>query len=170
VAKSKLPRLVLKELAENALDTGAKVKIGRLPEMEDAGYFVEDAGPGIDGTPEDIARLFSLHRPMISSKYLRPPQRGALGNGLRVVSGAVLASEASLTVITRDKRIELRPERDGTTTVTSVKPVKFPVGTQYAVDWQGWRSHRPWHQSSRRVRQSVRAPGSRSCLVRQREN
>jgi hypothetical protein len=74
VAKSKLPRLVLKELADNALDTGAKVKIGRLPEMEDAGYFVEDAGPNIDGTPEDIARLFSIHRPMISSKYLRLPQ------------------------------------------------------------------------------------------------
>jgi hypothetical protein len=123
VAKDKLTRLVLKELADNALDTGAKVKIGRL--SEDAGYFVEDSGSGIDGTPEDIARLFSINRPMISSKYLRLPQRGALGNGLRVVAGAVLASEGSLTVITRNHRIELRPERDGSTTVTSVKPTQL---------------------------------------------
>ena len=47
---------------------------------------------------------------MRSSKLLRLPQRGALGNGLRVVAGAVLASAGSLVVITRNKRIELRPQ------------------------------------------------------------
>ena len=52
---------------------------------------------------------------MMSSKYLRLPTRGAVGNGLRVVAGAVLASGGTLTVITRDRRIELHPERDGTT-------------------------------------------------------
>ena len=71
-------------------------RVGELP----GGYFVEDDGPGIDGTPEDIARLFSIARPMVSTKLLRLPTRGALGNGLRVVAGAVLASEGSLVVIT----------------------------------------------------------------------
>jgi hypothetical protein len=56
--------------------------------------FIDDNGPGIDGTPEDIARLFSISRAMMSSKYLRLPTRGAVGNGLRVVAGAVLASAA----------------------------------------------------------------------------
>ena len=88
--KSKLRRLVLKELADNGLDTGAEVKVGELPNGK--GYFVEDDGPGIDGTPEQIARLFSINRPMVSTKLLRLPTRGALGNGLRVVAGAVLAS------------------------------------------------------------------------------
>ena len=70
---------------------------------------------------------------MVSSKLLRLPTRGALGNGLRVVAGAVLASEGRLIVTTRNRRIELRPEHDGTTTVVSVKPVKFPVGTRIEI-------------------------------------
>ena len=40
-------------------------------------YFVDDDGPGIDGTPEEIARLFSIRRPLVSSKLLRLPTRGA---------------------------------------------------------------------------------------------
>ena len=99
----------------------------------DGRYFVEDDGSGIDGTPEEIARLFSIARPMISTKLLRLPQRGALGNGLRVVAGAVLASEGSLVVTTRNRRIVLRPERDGSTAVVDVKPIDFPVGTRVEI-------------------------------------
>src|SRR5262249_23920933 len=113
VPQAKLIRLVLKEIADNALDEGGRVRIGKLP---GSGYFVEDDGRGIDGTPVEIAKLFSIARPLISTKLLRLPTRGALGNGLRVVAGAVLASEGSLSVITHNLRIELRPERDGTTT------------------------------------------------------
>jgi hypothetical protein len=118
VATDKLIRLVLKELADNALDTGARVKVGQTR----SGYFVEDDGRGIDGTPEEIARLFSIARPLVSTKQLRLPTRGALGNGLRVVAGSVLASDGSLVVITKGKRIALRPRRDGSTTVAGVKP------------------------------------------------
>jgi hypothetical protein len=89
VPKNRLRQLVLKELVDNALDTGAKVRTGHLG---DNGYIVEDDGPGLDGTPEQVARMFSINRPMMSTKLLRLPTRGALGNGLRVVAGAVLAS------------------------------------------------------------------------------
>ena len=130
VPQSKLRRLVLKELTDNALDTGAMVRIGELP---NGGYFVEDSGNGIEGQPEEIARLFSIARPMISTKLLRLPTRGALGNGLRVVAGAVLASEGFLIVTTRNRRIELRPERTGSTTVVTVTPVDFPVGTRVEI-------------------------------------
>ena len=130
VAKDKLRRLVLKEITDNGLDNGSDVRIGELP---DGGYFIEDDGPGIDGTPEDTARLFSIDRPMISTKLLRLPTRGALGNGLRVVAGAVLASEGSLVVTTRNRRIKLRPERDGSTTVVSTKSVKFAKGTRVEI-------------------------------------
>ena len=126
---------MLKELADNGLDAidahGGDVDVGALPKGR--GYFVDDDGPGIDGSPEDIARLFSIKRPLVSSKLLRLPTRGAVGNGLRVVAGAVLASGGSLTVTTRDHRIELRPEREGTTTVVSVKKVKHPVGTRIEI-------------------------------------
>lgn len=68
VSRDRLRRLVLKELADNALDTGATVRIGQLPNHS---YFIEDGGSGIHGTPEQIARLFSIARPMISTKLLR---------------------------------------------------------------------------------------------------
>ena len=130
VPQGKLRRLVLKELTDNGLDTGASVSVGRLP---DGGYFVEDAGDGIAGTPEDIARLFCIARPMVSTKLLRLPTRGALGNGLRVVAGSVLASDGFLVVTTHNRRIELRPQRDGSTTVGKVTPGKFPVGTRIEI-------------------------------------
>jgi hypothetical protein len=140
VSKDRLIRLVLKELADNALDECGNVRIGVLC---GDGYFVEDNGRGIDGTPDQIARLFSIARPLISTKLLRLPTRGALGNGLRVVAGAVLASEGALTVITRDRRIQLRPERDGTTTVVRVKKVRFPVGTRIEIKFGPALPHDP---------------------------
>jgi hypothetical protein len=130
VPKELLRRLVLKELADNGLDAGAKVRVG---ELHAGGYYVEDDGPGIE--PEQVASLFSIARPMISTKLWRLPTRGALGNGLRVVAGTVLASEGSLTVTTRGQRIELRPERDGTTTVTGMKPADRPVGTRVEISF-----------------------------------
>ena len=130
--KNNLRRLMLKELTDNGPDNaGAQVRIGK----HNGGYFIEDDGSGIDGTPEDIARLFSIARPLVSTKLLRLPTRGALGNGLRVVAGAVLASDGSLAVITRDRRIELRPERDGTTTVVRTTKVKFPIGTRIEISF-----------------------------------
>jgi hypothetical protein len=132
VPKNKLSRLVIKELADNALDEGSQARVGELP---NGGYFVEDGGGGIDGAPADIARLFSISRPLVSSKLLRLPSRGALGNGLRVVAGAVLASAGTLTVITRNRRIELRPEHDGTTKVLKATKADFLIGTRIEISF-----------------------------------
>jgi hypothetical protein len=130
VARSMLRRLVLKELADNALDSGADT-VSAIPFGDS--YAIEDDGDGIPGTPQEIARLFSIARPMVSTKLLRLPTRGALGNGLRVVAGAVLASAGTLVVVTRNQRIELRPERDGSTTVVHASPVEFPQGTRIEI-------------------------------------
>ena len=130
VPARRLRRLVMKEIADNGLDTGTGIEAGQI---DDHVFYVADTGSGIDGAPEDIARLFSIARPLVSTKLWRLPTRGALGNGLRVVAGAVLASGGSLAVITRDRRIELRPERDGTTTVVNTTKVKFPIGTRIEI-------------------------------------
>jgi hypothetical protein len=61
VALDLLPRLVLKELADNALDAGATVRTG---ERDGGGGYLEDDGPGVAGDPADIARLFSIRRPL----------------------------------------------------------------------------------------------------------
>jgi hypothetical protein len=113
-----LPRLIPKELTDNALD-----ELDKLDEAGDCriaivgnGFVIEDDGAGIPGTDDEIADLFSVSRQLTSSKVLRLPTRGALGNGLRVVTGAVLATGGSLVVSTGGRTLRLIPERrDGTT-------------------------------------------------------
>lgn len=142
VSKYHLRQLVLKELVDNALDAvddagaGGAVKIGYVQDEEGCddpdAFFVEDDGPGIGGTPEAIARMFSISRPLASSKLLRRPTRGALGNGLRVAMGTVAASNGWLTVWTRNKRLRLHPQHDGSTSVEATD-VDFPTGTRIEI-------------------------------------
>jgi hypothetical protein len=126
-----LRRLVAKELADNSLDERATCRIGKL---ESGGFFVEDDGPGIAGAPEEIAELFSINRPLISSKVKRLPTRGALGNGLRVVSGVVLASSGHLEVSTRGHKLQLVPqELTGRTEVAEVRPCERKIGARVEI-------------------------------------
>src|SRR5262245_45156863 len=88
VPTENIARLVVKELVDNALDAWAACEVELL---EANAVAVYDDGPGIPGDDAALADLFSVSRPLASTKLLRLPTRGALGNGLRVVSGAVLA-------------------------------------------------------------------------------
>jgi hypothetical protein len=135
-----LPRLVAKELADNALDAGGACRVGLLDGGAN-GFYVEDDAPGIPGGDADVARLFSIRRPLASSKLVRLPTRGALGNGLRVVAGVVLASRGSLTVATRGRALRLTPRDDGTTGHEVLGPasakgtrVEVRFGPPFAVD------------------------------------
>lgn len=112
VPADRLAALIVKELVDNALDAGASVA---LDGGDDGHYVVTDDGPGIPGSDEEVARLFSIRRPLQSSKVLRLPTRGALGNGLRVVAGGVLSTGGHLVVETRGRRLRLTPQDDGTT-------------------------------------------------------
>jgi hypothetical protein len=105
-----IPKLVAKELADNALDASGDCRVGSLSDGN--GFWIEDDGDGIPGSDEEIASLFSINRPLTSSKILRKPTRGALGNGLRVVAGAVLASDGGMRVSTRGRTLELSPQRE----------------------------------------------------------
>jgi hypothetical protein len=115
VPLNRLRRLALKELVDNALDAAGSASI----RQEGNRYIIEDDGPGMGVDGEAIARTFSIRRPMESSKMWRLPVRGALGNGLRVVAGAVFASLGFLAVITAGKRHVLMPNNDGFTSVAS---------------------------------------------------
>ena len=113
VPKERLGAIVVKELVDNALDAGANVSFGYLSDdgkTDKNGFYVEDDGPGLPGTDEEIASLFSIARPLTSSKLLRLPTRGALGNGLRVVVGAVLATNGELKVRTAGRTLQLMPQ------------------------------------------------------------
>ncbi|MFB4321617.1 ATP-binding protein [Priestia sp. BR_2] len=106
-----IPLLVVKELVDNALDATGDCQ---LELVDDHSFRVTDQGAGID--PEWIEQYFSINRPMISSKLLRLPSRGALGNGLRVVTGSVIATGGSLVVATRGQVYKIHPQEDGSST------------------------------------------------------
>ncbi len=125
VSQEELPEVIAKELVDNALDESGNCN---LNELED-GFVVEDNG---DGMPPDLVEsLFSFNRPLQSSKLLRLPTRGALGNGLRVVSGFVFATKSNLEVtsqgihhlISINKNGEARStqEKNGCTPGTKIK-------------------------------------------------
>lgn len=87
-----LRRLVLKELVDNALDECDRVeRPGKVTVSSDGQntYTVTDEGEGLNGTPQEIAEIFSLRRPKATSKLWRLPKRGAVGNGIRVIVGSV---------------------------------------------------------------------------------
>jgi len=115
---------VAKELVDNGLDAGNTCHYG-IYGTKDKWLYVEDLGQGLPGIDADIAALFSVARPLSSTKLLRLPTRGALGNGLRVVAGAVLAPGGKLIVKTPGRALRLRPrDADGKTDVEQVKPWK----------------------------------------------
>lgn len=103
---------------DNALDIAGDCEFGELP--AGVGFFVEDAGHGIDGGERGVANLFSIRRSLTSTKRSRRPTRGALGNGLRVVTGAVLASGGSIMVHTRRQQYYLIPQHSGETQITAI--------------------------------------------------
>jgi hypothetical protein len=118
--------------AAHALDEAGTATIGPLVEGPD-GFCVGDRGAGLPGrTPAEIAALFSIARPFRSSKVRRLPTRGALGNGLRVVSGAVLATGGHLEVETRGQHLRLVVQDDGTTAAELIGQTTEP-GTRIRV-------------------------------------
>jgi DNA topoisomerase VI subunit B len=125
-------RVVSKELVENGLDAGGPVTIfGNTEEC-----IVTDGGPGI--APADVPRLFSVNRPLLSSKLKRLPTRGMLGHGLRVVMGAVTAYGGQITVTTRGHALELVVDRaTGLTKVVADNPVSEGPGTAVRVAFPG---------------------------------
>jgi hypothetical protein len=136
-----LVAVVAKELADNALDAGGICQVGTGD--GDSVFFgaeilpidsicVQDLGSGIPGTDEEVAALFSIGRGMRSSKLIRLPTRGALGNGLRVVVGAALASGGHIEVQTRGRSLRLCPRDDGTTQVERIAEGQ-PGGTTVRV-------------------------------------
>jgi hypothetical protein len=128
--------LVIKELVDNALDEMDRV--GRpgavtLTKEGDHAYTVTDQGRGFDDTPDELARRFSIAKPMTSSKQWRKPTRGCVGNGLRVIVGAVVSGSRRIIVRTRNQKVTLRPRMDGTTVVEDLVPIDWPIGASITI-------------------------------------
>ena len=142
-----LPRVVVKELADNALDASGEVEFGIVDAVDVEAvlqaiitgdrddcfcFFVSDDSPGMPGTDAEIAARFSIGRPMESSKTRRMLNRGMLGNGTRVVAGVVLISGGWLKVFTSGRCLTLEPREDGSTAIVRTAPWKG-TGTRIEV-------------------------------------
>jgi hypothetical protein len=111
---AQIPALVVKELVDNALDAGGSCEFGLLGKH---GFFVSNPGESFPGTNNEIAHMFSMKRPLRTSKLLRRTTRGVLGNGLRFVMGAVFCSQGSLRLTTKGRHLSLTPQDNGQTAV-----------------------------------------------------
>jgi DNA topoisomerase VI subunit B len=129
VGRDKIGAVVAKELVDNALDESSSCIVGLL--SDNIGFFVQDNGPGID--LDEVADLFSIGRQQKSTKFLRLPTRGALGNGLRVVASAVLVTKGKLIVSTRGQVMNLIPRDDGTTKKEVINDHYDGAGTRVEV-------------------------------------
>jgi len=131
-------RQIIKELVDNALDSGRNVEIGWVEGPSDlCSFFVEDDGEGIPGDDDDLAELFSIRRPLTTSKQKRMPTRGMLGNGLRVVVGVVLCSKGVLRVSTKGRTLTLQPEMEEGSTAIVDRQSWQGKGTRIEVELTG---------------------------------
>lgn len=129
--KEHVRRMAIKELVDNALDAADNVT---LTEIGLDTFVVTDDGPGIE--PEKAVRLFSVTRDMISSKLIRRPTRGAVGNGLRVVTGAAFASGGSLVVASRGISQELSFDPATGDTIVAVRQEStVTTGTRVTINF-----------------------------------
>ena len=80
-----------------------------LDQVDPDTWTVTDDGRGLDR--EQVVRLFAVNRPMLTTKLVRRPTSGAIGNGLRVVTGGAVASGGRLAVESRGVRYVLDVDR-----------------------------------------------------------
>jgi DNA topoisomerase VI subunit B len=129
-----LRRLIVKEAVDNALDEmdriGGDATSVTVSKDGDNTYVVTDGGSGIEQDLDKLRDLFSTSRPMVTGKFLRRPSRGTLGNGLRVLVGAVALSEARISVQSHGQRTTLRPKISGITEVLAQESVPPAPGTR----------------------------------------
>jgi hypothetical protein len=126
----KLCKVVLKELVDNQLDATGEATLKW--DEEEKEWRIWGAG---DGPPlSEIPKLFSVNRPLRSSKLKRMVTRGMLGNGLRVVMGAVHALGGSISVSLRGHRLTLAVDpADGTTKIVEDEESRWLRGVGMAV-------------------------------------
>ena len=90
VPAMRLRRLVLKEIADNALDTGTGIDAGQI---DDHVIYVADNGPGLDGTPRRDRRAVqhraadALEQAVTAAAARRARQRPAGGGWCRAGIG-----------------------------------------------------------------------------------
>jgi hypothetical protein len=105
--------MVIKEFADNAADLGDYT--GQL-DYEKKRIEISNGGNGL--TSEEVSKLFSIKRPLRSSKHWRRGERGALGNGIRAALAGCRVLNVKLEVISRGQIYTINLLDNGDTDIT----------------------------------------------------
>jgi len=105
---------------------------------DDRHCTISDNGPGL--SEKTLLQVFAVNRPLLSSKFVRLPTRGMLGNGLRVLMGAVAAYRGTITLTSRGQTYELSTDSlTGATNLLSKSPAPEQPGPTVTITFP--RSH-----------------------------
>ena len=141
VSKNDIPKLVAKELMDNALDITDNVDV----KCDGKKLTVWNGGESIPA--DKIAELFSVNRPLVSTKLIKLPTRGALGNGLRVVVGAVIATGGELFVYSNGDKYKVELQDDGSSKTTYID--HYPIdGTMIELSLGDYMIDAGWAQDA----------------------
>ena len=106
--KSMFTKMIVKEFADNAADIGDyKYKIDLTNQI----VAIKNGGDGI--SPDEVRRIFSIKRPLRSSKHWRRGERGALGNGIHAALAGCRICEVELDVISQGYNHSVALQNDG---------------------------------------------------------
>lgn len=154
-----IPKLIAKELVDNALDAAASPG-DVVMQIKDNAISVYDDGPGFDMESSALLSIFSIKRPLRSSKLLRLPTRGAMGNGLRVICGAVASTGGDIIVACNAKMAQVTFDRMGE---ASARIVPFAgKGTTVRVNLPGLDIDGSWAELSLSMRGGTTYTGNAS--------
>jgi hypothetical protein len=102
---------------------------------------------------------------MVSGKFFRRPERGALGNGLRIIVGTIAATSGTIEITTRGRRLLLHPRKAGYTQISATSAADYPIGTRLVVtfgpDLPEDENALFWAHSAIAIAQATRQPYSR---------
>ena len=106
--KSMFPKMIVKEFADNAADIGGYTyKI----DLTDQVIAIKNGDEGI--SPNEVRRIFSIKRPLRSSKHWRRGERGALGNGIRAALAGCRICNVKLNVVSQGYNHSVALQNDG---------------------------------------------------------
>jgi hypothetical protein len=136
------PLVILKELADNALD--ACEEAGTAPEIrvtvDSDGMTVSDNGPGLP--PSTVAKVLDYRVRVSSREAYVAPDRGAQGNALKTIMAmpfVLHGEEGHVTVIAQGVRHEITVRLDQVRQEPVISHVRQPAdartGTQVTVHW-----------------------------------
>jgi len=138
-----LPRLLVKELLDNAIDVNRKTQQGKkrtdyIPcelGITEKGFYIRDYGSGI--SENHIKDIFSLKRNFsYSSKYIRTVSRGMLGKGLKVVLGICCILGGKIKVFSQGKSYDIIPDKKSGEVEINIADGDIREGTRIEVEFE----------------------------------